>query len=194
MSAPDLEVRCALLLCEFKSSGSAEVIHECRGDILATRKSAPGTFETSCNVPSVVASGWKADVGRTAQFGRDRPDLHRAGTPRCEFRGAHLPRHRTGGIADRRTDPLQIRHQLEDGQSNRTDDPAICLGPRRRGDRIALQFAAVHESPSGTKRTSRDVRSSVADGGKADMAVTSVDFRVWTLLGHGASRPWPFML
>jgi hypothetical protein len=34
MSAPDLEVRCALLLYEFKSSGSAEVIHECRGTFL----------------------------------------------------------------------------------------------------------------------------------------------------------------
>jgi hypothetical protein len=30
----------------------------------------------------------------------------------------------------------------------------------------------------GTKRTSRDVRSLVAIGGKADMAVTSADFRV----------------
>jgi len=30
----------------------------------------------------------------------------------------------------------------------------------------------------GTKRTSREVRSLVAIGGKADMAVTSADFRV----------------
>jgi hypothetical protein len=30
----------------------------------------------------------------------------------------------------------------------------------------------------GTKRTSRDVRSLVAIGGKADKAVTSADFRV----------------
>jgi hypothetical protein len=30
----------------------------------------------------------------------------------------------------------------------------------------------------GTKRTSRDVRSLVATGGKADMAVVSADFRV----------------
>jgi hypothetical protein len=36
------------LLCEFKSSGSAEVIHECRGDILATRKSAPGSTFRTC--------------------------------------------------------------------------------------------------------------------------------------------------
>jgi hypothetical protein len=41
-----------------------------------------------------------------------------------------------------------------------------------------LPGAAVHESPVGTKRTSRDVRSLVAIGGKADMAVTSADFRV----------------
>ncbi len=40
------------------------------------------------------------------------------------------------------------------------------------------EFAAVHESLLGTKRTSRDVRSLVAIGGKADMAVTSADFRV----------------
>jgi hypothetical protein len=33
-------------------------------------------------------------------------------------------------------------------------------------------------SDHGTKRTSRDVRSLVAIGGKADMAVTSADFRV----------------
>jgi hypothetical protein len=33
-------------------------------------------------------------------------------------------------------------------------------------------------SPVGTKRTSRDVRSLVAIGGKADMAVVSADFRV----------------
>jgi hypothetical protein len=33
-------------------------------------------------------------------------------------------------------------------------------------------------SPIGTNRTSSDVRSSVAIGGKADMAATSADFRV----------------
>jgi hypothetical protein len=33
-------------------------------------------------------------------------------------------------------------------------------------------------SEIGTKRTSRDVRSLVAIGGKADKAVTSADFRV----------------
>jgi hypothetical protein len=45
-------------------------------------------------------------------------------------------------------------------------------------DRIDKLVAAVRESGSGTKRTSRDVRNFVATGRKADMAVTSADFRV----------------
>ena len=43
---------------------------------------------------------------------------------------------------------------------------------------MAILYIAVHESVGGTNRTSRDVRSLVAIGGKADMAVTSADFRV----------------
>jgi hypothetical protein len=69
MSAPDQEVRCALLLCEFKSSGSAEVIHECRGDILATRKSAPGTKRTCRGGLAMSAPGGKADLAfKSADF------------------------------------------------------------------------------------------------------------------------------
>jgi len=41
----------------------------------------------------------------------------------------------------------------------------------------------------GTKRTSSDVRSSVAIGGKPDMAVASADFRVWPQ--SGSRGPWP---
>ena len=37
---------------------------------------------------------------------------------------------------------------------------------------MKMPFAAVHESAFGTKRTSSNVRSSVANGGKADMART----------------------
>jgi len=38
--------------------------------------------------------------------------------------------------------------------------------------------AAMHESGSGTKLTSRYVRSLVAIGGKADMMVANANFRV----------------
>jgi hypothetical protein len=41
-----------------------------------------------------------------------------------------------------------------------------------------MLFAALHESLLGTKQTSSDVRCLVAIGRKADMAVTSADFRV----------------
>ena len=43
---------------------------------------------------------------------------------------------------------------------------------------VVVGVVAVLTSARGTKRTSRDVRSLVAIGGKADMAVTSADFRV----------------
>jgi hypothetical protein len=42
-----------------------------------------------------------------------------------------------------------------------------------RGGRIETQFAAVHESLVGTKRTSGDVRHSVAIGGKPDVVWTA---------------------
>jgi hypothetical protein len=37
----------------------------------AAHESVFGTFETSCDVRSVVANGWKADMARTTQFGRE---------------------------------------------------------------------------------------------------------------------------
>jgi hypothetical protein len=37
----------------------------------ASSMSLTGTFETSCDVRSVVANGRKADVARTVQFGRE---------------------------------------------------------------------------------------------------------------------------
>ena len=40
-----------------------------------------------------------------------------------------------------------------------------------RADPMRTPFAAVHESLAGTKRTSSDVRSSVANGGKADITL-----------------------
>src|SRR5262249_14161649 len=41
--------------------------------------------------------------------------------------------------------------------------------PRRRGDRVAVPFAAVHSVASGTKRTFGDLSRLSAFGGKADM-------------------------
>src|SRR3981081_4228231 len=43
---------------------------------------------------------------------------------------------------------------------------------RRGGDRITTLFAALHEPVTGTFETSRDVRSSVAIRGKADVTRT----------------------
>jgi hypothetical protein len=57
--------------------------------------------------------------------------------------------------------------------------------PRHLSGRIVIDVALC------TKRTSRDVRSLVAIGVKADMAVTSADFRV---CGPDADICWPWKL
>jgi hypothetical protein len=52
---------------------------------------------------------------------------------------------------------------------------AILARPSRRGDRITIPFAAVHESGSGTKLPIHDVRYSVAIGCKADAGWPGID-------------------
>src|SRR5262245_8881659 len=55
-------------------------------------------------------------------------------------------------------------------QAARPDSPGIDAATRRRGDRIAMWFAALHMSAFGTKRTWRDVFYLSAFGGKADIS------------------------
>jgi hypothetical protein len=57
------------------------------------------------------------------------------------------------------------------------------LKPRHRPGHFCVCITATNvfrlmTSSIGTKRTSRDVRSLIAIGGKADMAVASADFRI----------------
>ncbi len=49
---------------------------------------------------------------------------------------------------------------------------ALAARPRRRGDRIEMHFAALHESGSGTKRSCTDVPSRSALGGIAESALS----------------------
>ena len=52
------------------------------------------------------------------------------------------------------------------------DASADAAHPRRRGDRITIHFAAVHEFAFGTKRTSLVALHISAFGGKADIVLT----------------------
>ena len=65
--------------------------------------------------------------------------------------------------------------------------------PRRRGHRVRMSFAALHESVVGTSRTSGDVRLESAKWGKADIdqvAVTNRDFM--STRPKPAHQPAPF--
>ena len=61
---------------------------------------------------------------------------------------------------------LVINLKTEDA---RPRGAACAARPRRRGDRIEVRVAAVHESGYGTKRKWGDVRYSAAIGGKAEV-------------------------
>src|SRR5258706_9898667 len=89
-------------------------------------------------------------------------------------------------LTARRTDyraalrALSIAPVLAAWLNNSSSSPARPRGvgcSRRRGDRIEMRFAAVHESLVGTFETSRDVRSLVAIGGKAEVTRTSSNRR-----------------
>ena len=66
---------------------------------------------------------------------------------------------------------------MASGHMNRVKRPDTWLH-RPMLQNVKKVLANPEPSTHGTNRTSSDVRSSVAIGGKADMAVTSADFRV----------------
>ena len=65
---------------------------------------------------------------------------------------------------------------MASGHVNRIKRPNTWLH-RPLLQNVKKALANPEPSTHGTKRTSSDVRSSVANGGKADMAVASADFR-----------------
>ena len=65
---------------------------------------------------------------------------------------------------------------MASGHVNRIKRPNTWLH-RPMLQNVKKALANPEPSTHGTKRTSSDVRSSVAIGGKADMAVASADFR-----------------
>src|SRR5258708_40223110 len=81
---------------------------------------------------------------------------------------------------------LSIGHYLSGIFARQQDAPSVCgecSGGRQfatPGDRIAMLFAAVHESAVGTFRTWPDVRLESAFGGRADVICSERVFPVLT--------------
>src|SRR5262249_25771634 len=67
------------------------------------------------------------------------------------------------------TDQIRASDQSCDCQGTGPHRATVADRARRRIDRIAILFAAVHESAFGTKRTFQDAQSMSAFGGKADI-------------------------
>src|SRR5262249_52278565 len=69
------------------------------------------------------------------------------------------------------TDQVRAGHQHQDRQDARPRRALVPPTTRRRGDRIEINFVAVHESAIGTSRTSEDVCRSAAVEGIADITI-----------------------
>src|ERR1700737_4991684 len=67
---------------------------------------------------------------------------------------------------------LDTAYRSFGGEVEASSTPTICRLPDSRRHQLWAIAPAVHESVCGTFRTSRHVRSSVAIGGKADVART----------------------
>ena len=106
---------------------------------------------------------------------------YRGGVP-CDWAVCqpHPQRRAAGRPTSAGTDEVRTGHQSQDRQGARSRNSTDAARPRRRGDRIKRHFAAPAYSRFGTKLPIQNVRSPVANGGKADNICSLQDLPVLT--------------
>ena len=121
-------------------------------------------------VPAIYADREQAEAGGLISYGASRSDAYRQA-------GAYVGRILKGESAGSLPVVLPTKYELviniksakELGLSVPNSMQLLDAATSRRIDRIAMMFAAVHESVPGTKRTWRDVRLESAFGGKGEV-------------------------
>ena len=120
------------------------------GDVFFTsRRVQFATLAASYRIPATYPSREAVEAGGLMGYATDRAGhvssgrrLHRSNPQGRQAR-------RPAGLA---VDQIRVRHQPANGQGARPRRAANAARPRRRGDRIAVRFAAVHELGCGTSR------------------------------------------
>src|SRR5258705_1450941 len=116
-------------------------------------------------LPAAAPQKEYADAGFLLTYGADVPDLLSSVSRLCrqDIQGCEACR-----PAGRAADQVRTGDQFEDRKGAWRRSADIASAARRRGDRIELSFAAVHESLVGTFRTWRDVLVESASRGKPE--------------------------
>jgi putative ABC transport system substrate-binding protein len=121
------------------------------------------------HLPAVYAYRFFTERGGLLSYGADLSDNFRRAAKRGRLYRSHPQGRKAVQSSGTGTDQVRTGHQPEDRQSARPRRAGVRACARRRGDRIAVLFTALHESAIGTKRTWASAPHMSALGGKADI-------------------------
>src|SRR5262245_55136320 len=110
-----------------------------------------------------------ARVRRSRRLDELRNRACRSLSPGRRLRRSDSQGRKTRRSASPAVDQVRVRDQPQDRQVVGTRGAAASPADRRRGDRVAIPIAALHESAFGPKRTLVFALQMSAFGGKADM-------------------------
>jgi ABC transporter substrate binding protein len=146
--------------------GRTEALYVCSDPLTTTHRVRINTLALAGRLPMMYGVRENVEAGRPDVIW---PKLSGPVAARRRPRGQDSAWSEARRNPDRAANQVRSRHQSDDCQGARTRCTARAAQPRQRSDRMRLVFAAMHESGSGTKRTSYSCRRMSAFGGKADI-------------------------
>ena len=124
----------------------------CADPLVNTNRIRINTLALGARLPTMYGVREYVEAGGLMSYGPNFPDLFRRAADYVDkiLRGA-----KPADLPVEQPTKFDLVINLTTAKALGLDSSADAARPRRRGDRITVQFAAVHESGNGTKQTSR---------------------------------------